>query len=87
MGSSSSGKGAGREVDGGGGGGDRGGGEVVLVNLIDKKKDQGRLGLAFERIHALVTPTLSSSSSSSSSPSSPVHLTWFDFHAECKRMR
>ena len=42
--------------------------------MIDKKKDQGRIGDAFARIHkALDDKDLS--------------LTWFDFHGECAKMK
>jgi len=69
---------------------------VMMVNLIDKTKAQGRLGLAWEKIHALVMAALSDTTASraflppslpSSLPPSSVGLTWFDFHAECAHMR
>jgi hypothetical protein len=69
---------------------------VMMVNLIDKKKVQGRLGLAWEKVHALVMAALSDTTASraflppslpSSLPPSSLALTWFDFHAECAHMR
>jgi hypothetical protein len=69
---------------------------VTLVNLIDKKKVQGRLGLAWRKIHALVMGVLERPQTGrpflppSLPPSLPpfrVAMTWFDFHAECAQMR
>lgn len=49
-------------------------GAVTAVNLIDKKKDQQRLGEAYEReVAAFGRPEL--------------RYVWFDFHAECKNMQ
>lgn len=46
----------------------------ALVNLIDKKGSQGRLGEYFHKTHVnLDDPTM--------------RLIWFDFHAECKNMK
>lgn len=49
--------------------------KIICVNLIDHKKDQNKLGIAFETmiqaVNEKVTP--------------PVQYIWFDFHAECKK--
>lgn len=45
-----------------------------LLNLIDKKGSQKRLGEYFERTHNQVDY-------------SNMRLVWFDFHAECKNMK
>lgn len=48
--------------------------DVVLINLIDKKKQQGVIGEAFTKIVEKVNnPKMS--------------YTWFDYHAECKGMK
>ena len=48
-------------------------GDVFLVNLIDKKKTQKNIGEALKtQIDHLKNPR--------------VHLTWFDFHHECRAM-
>jgi|JI9StandDraft_1071089.scaffolds.fasta_scaffold566451_1 phosphatidylinositol 4-phosphatase len=46
----------------------------ALINLIDKKGSQKRLGEYFDKTHRNVDY-------------SPVRLVWFDFHAECKNMK
>jgi hypothetical protein len=48
-------------------------GDVFLVNLIDKKKTQEKMGMALKsQIDTLKNPR--------------VRLTWFDFHHECRAM-
>ena len=47
--------------------------DVVFVNLIDGKKDQGRLGVAFSEVV----------DSAKSRISVPMRYIWFDFHKEC----
>lgn len=49
---------------------------VVFVNLIDNKKDQGRLGVAFKEAIEAVKPRMLGF---------PLHFVWFDFHHECKQ--
>ena len=55
---------------------------VLVLNLIDKKKDQGKLGIKFEeaaehfskrRLHADGT--------------SALQFEWFDFHKQCAKMK
>lgn len=46
----------------------------ALLNLVDKKGQQGKLGEYFEKVHRNVDD-----------PS--MRLVWFDFHAECKNMK
>mmetsp|Transcript_37560 Transcript_37560/g.58662 ORF Transcript_37560/g.58662 Transcript_37560/m.58662 type:complete len:621 (+) Transcript_37560:148-2010(+) len=50
---------------------------VVFVNLIDRKKDQLRLGTAFEEVATSFRQKLDK----------PLHYQWFDFHHECRKMR
>jgi phosphatidylinositol 4-phosphatase len=52
---------------------------IIFVNLIDNKKDQGRLGVEFKEVLDIV--------SRSNTASSPIQLkyVWFDFHAETKK--
>eukprot|EP00753_Platysulcus_tardus_P014954 PLAT4673.1.p2 GENE.PLAT4673.1~~PLAT4673.1.p2 ORF type:complete len:600 (-),score=342.66 PLAT4673.1:97-1872(-) len=48
--------------------------ELTIVNLIDKKKDQKKLGDEYARqVEAMREDKL--------------HYVWFDFHAECRRMQ
>ncbi|KAF0703822.1 Aste57867_7500 [Aphanomyces stellatus] len=55
-------------------------GRVIMVNLIDKKTEQLRLGEAFEKTfgHASVQDTHILAN---------VRYVWFDFHHECRRMQ
>lgn len=46
----------------------------ALINLIDKKGSQKRMGDYFERMHMSVGEN-------------DFRLIWFDFHAECKNMK
>jgi len=50
---------------------------VLFINLIDKKKDQGRLGRALHEVLDAVLEIFSNSSKTT------THAIWFDFHAEC----
>jgi len=45
-----------------------------MVNLIDKKGTQKRMGEYFDKMHNVVSDT-------------NMKLVWFDFHAECKNMK
>eukprot|EP01039_Chlorochromonas_danica_P001549 gene1548-1687_t len=49
---------------------------VVFINLIDNKKDQGRLGVAFKEAIDQAKPKFQGY---------PLHFVWFDFHHECKQ--
>ncbi|EQC26012.1 hypothetical protein SDRG_16159 [Saprolegnia diclina VS20] len=55
-------------------------GRVIMVNLIDKKKEQLRLGEAFEKVcgHASACDTHILAN---------VRYVWFDFHHECRKMQ
>lgn len=47
---------------------------ATMINLIDKKKTQKMIGSYFQKLHnELSDPTM--------------HFVWFDFHAECKKMK
>jgi len=54
---------------------------VTFVNLIDKKKDQQRLGLAFHEVFTQVQKKNSYQAANKSA----LNYHWFDFHAECKK--
>lgn len=45
-----------------------------MVNLIDKKGTQKRMGEYFDKMHNIVSDA-------------SMKLVWFDFHAECKNMK
>lgn len=45
-----------------------------MVNLIDKKGTQKRMGEYFDKMHNVVSDN-------------NMNLVWFDFHAECKNMK
>lgn len=47
----------------------------VFINLVDNKKDQGRLGVAFKEVIDAVSPKVQH----------PLNYIWFDFHHECKQ--
>ena len=51
---------------------------VMLVNLIDKKKDQEIIGKYFEKL---------SCNYKEKHQDANVHYKWFDFHSECKNMQ
>lgn len=53
--------------------------KVSLVNLVDKKGFQFRIGQKFEEM-------FSQFKSSFKHPNS-LYYTWFDYHAECKGMK
>ena len=53
---------------------DQGRCEVVFINLVDNKKDQGKLGTAFREIVDALKPQVRS----------PLTYVWFDYHHECK---
>lgn len=49
---------------------------IVCINLVDRKKDQYKLGIAFEEVVAAVASRIHPT---------PLHYEWFDFHHECKQ--
>ena len=49
--------------------------EIVFINLIDNKKDQGKLGVHFKETIDYVKKQVSH----------PLHFIWFDYHHECKQ--
>jgi hypothetical protein len=49
-------------------------GPQYLVNLIDKKGSQDRIGKAFTKLHQDLNDK-------------QLHYVWFDFHGECKKMK
>jgi phosphatidylinositol 4-phosphatase len=53
--------------------------QLVFVNLIDKHKDQGRLGRAFDAVLQALLDVHSNGNSTI-----PVQHIWFDFHAQVK---
>jgi hypothetical protein len=59
--------------------------KVTLVNLIDKKGHQNVIGEYYQNLYqnskTLFQPN------NSSGLESFVNMTWFDFHAECKKMK
>ena len=57
--------------------------KFVLLNLIDKKKDQGRLGRAFDAVLQAVLDTHANYTGNEVSSKTIDHM-WFDFHAEVK---
>ena len=63
---------------------------VLLVNLIDKKKDQGRLGLVFQTLaEAWIAKHKQSGGRWARGGGAPGSLDfiWFDFHKECAKMK
>jgi hypothetical protein len=62
--------------------------QLVFINLIDKKQDQGRLGRSFDSVLQAVLEVLSNSTLSVGEqhkfPPEIVKHVWFDFHAEVK---
>ena len=54
---------------------------VTFVNLIDKKKDQLRLGAAFKEVFDKVE----ANNCYHQQNKSALNYIWFDFHAECKK--
>jgi len=50
---------------------------IIMVNLIDKKKDQKNLGTAFQEMSTSFKQKLDK----------PLNYIWFDFHHECRKMR
>lgn len=65
---------------------------IVFVNLVDKKSDQGRLGKAFDSVLQAVMDVYSKpgdaiSATSIPLPSNAVQHVWYDFHAEVKQGR
>jgi len=49
-------------------------GETFMVNLIDKKGSQKRVGDTFTNLHKILNDE-------------QIRYTWFDFHHECRKMR
>ena len=45
-----------------------------MVNLIDRKGSQYRIGMEFSKLYDNLKDL-------------PVEYTWFDFHGECKKMK
>ena len=60
-------------------------GSIVFVNLIDKKKDQGLLGDAFER--ALLKLEEEDKEAGLRPDLPELEHVWFDFHHECRNMQ
>jgi hypothetical protein len=56
--------------------------QLVFLNLIDKKQDQGRLGRAFDAVLNAVLDVYSNTTSEL--PVQSVQHVWFDFHAQVK---
>lgn len=54
-------------------------GKITLINLIDKKGDQKKIGEFYEN--------LSNATKGASLNSIDHNFIWFDFHAECKKMK
>jgi len=50
-------------------------GNQVVINLIDKKRTQQKLGIEFQRVVDEI------------SKENPLKAVWFDFHQECKKMK
>eukprot|EP00526_Cylindrotheca_closterium_P001783 CAMPEP_0113633238 /NCGR_PEP_ID=MMETSP0017_2-20120614/17297_1 /TAXON_ID=2856 /ORGANISM="Cylindrotheca closterium" /LENGTH=1131 /DNA_ID=CAMNT_0000543867 /DNA_START=40 /DNA_END=3432 /DNA_ORIENTATION=+ /assembly_acc=CAM_ASM_000147 len=62
--------------------------EMVFVNLVDKKSDQGRLGKAFDEVLQAVLEVHSNNSTTDTTIKGPlVKHVWYDFHAEVKNGR
>ena len=57
---------------------------LLLLNLIDKKRDQGRLGQAFDAVLRAGVLDAHVSQSVNAVSSKIVQHIWFDFHAEVK---
>ena len=57
---------------------------VTIVNLIDKKKDQKKIGDCYAKICSLYNEK---KTSSDKDKFSPVTYVWFDFHSECRKMK
>lgn len=57
--------------------------DIIFVNLVDKKSDQGRLGRAFDEVLKAVTEVQSNNSTDTSSNVRVQHI-WYDFHAQVK---
>lgn len=51
---------------------------VVFINLVDNKKDQGKLGVAFKE-------TIDSAAVRQKTAPHSLTYVWFDFHHECKQ--
>lgn len=49
---------------------------VIFINLVDNKKDQGKLGVAFKEVVDEVRSRVQPH---------PLTYVWFDFHHECKQ--
>lgn len=60
---------------------------VCLINLIDKKGDQNKIGELFHSIYMNNKQNLVSLDRSSESSGSLVEFSWFEFHRECKKMK
>ena len=48
---------------------------IIFINLVDNKKDQGRLGVEFKEVIDALRPKVNH----------PLVFHWFDFHHECKQ--
>ncbi|KAL3902834.1 MAG: hypothetical protein SGILL_010681 [Bacillariaceae sp.] len=67
--------------------------DIVFVNLVDKKSDQGRLGKAFDSVlnavmdvYTVKSLNTTAEASKTFKPNSVQHI-WYDFHAEVKQGR
>ena len=49
---------------------------IICVNLVDNKKDQGKLGALFKEVVDEVRPRIAPTT---------ISYVWFDFHHECKQ--
>jgi hypothetical protein len=77
--------------------------QVLVLNLIDKKKDQGKLGKIFQDLSDYSSHQLQSTHTRASSfhagvtlcwlqdkgksDESALQFVWFDFHKECANMK
>ncbi|KAL3937884.1 MAG: hypothetical protein SGBAC_007098 [Bacillariaceae sp.] len=60
--------------------------EMVFVNLVDKKSDQGRLGKAFDEVLQAVLEVHNNDTATTNNNKGPLLIkhVWYDFHAEVK---
>ena len=62
-------------------------GDVVAVNLVDKRKDQQLLGDGFGSLVDWYETQKRSEGLQHDAPAAALKYVWFDFHAECSKMR
>jgi hypothetical protein len=60
--------------------------QLLFLNLIDKKQDQGRLGRAFDAVLQAVLDIHTNKTNNTVTSDTVKHI-WFDFHAEVKNGR